>query len=239
MARSVSASRCSPARRSTTRWRCRARSRQRYPGCQVVWGGWHPSLFADECLDEPAIDAAVVGQGEDTFARSSSGCASASRCADAAARSRHAMAAIGRWPAAPASRSQRAARRTTTRSFPSSATSRSRASGSSTTSRRRAAGSAARSAPIPRCIARGWTGLAPERIADEASALQRRYGMRGARVSGRDVLHACARASTRWPTQFLQRAARRRRGRRRCAPIRRAAWARRCSPRRCARACAA
>jgi radical SAM superfamily enzyme YgiQ (UPF0313 family) len=37
------------------------------PGCQVVWGGWHPSLFATECLHEPAIDVAVVGQGEDTF----------------------------------------------------------------------------------------------------------------------------------------------------------------------------
>jgi radical SAM superfamily enzyme YgiQ (UPF0313 family) len=37
------------------------------PRCSVVWGGWHPSLFPDECLDEPAVDAAVVGQGEDIF----------------------------------------------------------------------------------------------------------------------------------------------------------------------------
>lgn len=33
----------------------------------IVWGGWHPSLFAAECLEEPAIDVAVVGQGEDTL----------------------------------------------------------------------------------------------------------------------------------------------------------------------------
>ena len=39
-----------------------------HPACPVVWGGWHPSLFADECLDEPAVDVAVIGQGEDTFA---------------------------------------------------------------------------------------------------------------------------------------------------------------------------
>ena len=39
-----------------------------HPSCTVVWGGWHPSLFADECLEEPAVDVAVVGQGEEVFA---------------------------------------------------------------------------------------------------------------------------------------------------------------------------
>lgn len=38
-----------------------------HPKCVVVWGGWHPSLFPDECVADPLIDAAVVGQGEDTF----------------------------------------------------------------------------------------------------------------------------------------------------------------------------
>jgi radical SAM superfamily enzyme YgiQ (UPF0313 family) len=38
-----------------------------HPGCTVVWGGWHPSLFARECLREPGVDVAVAGQGEDTF----------------------------------------------------------------------------------------------------------------------------------------------------------------------------
>lgn len=42
--------------------------KQSYPHMPVVWGGWHPSLFPKECLEEPAIDAAVSGQGEETFA---------------------------------------------------------------------------------------------------------------------------------------------------------------------------
>jgi radical SAM superfamily enzyme YgiQ (UPF0313 family) len=33
----------------------------------VVWGGWHPSLFATECLEEEGVAAVVIGQGEDTF----------------------------------------------------------------------------------------------------------------------------------------------------------------------------
>ncbi|MEZ5294286.1 MAG: radical SAM protein [Vicinamibacterales bacterium] len=37
------------------------------PSCLVVWGGWHPSLFPADCLDEPSVDAVVVGQGELTF----------------------------------------------------------------------------------------------------------------------------------------------------------------------------
>ena len=36
-----------------------------HPRCTVVWGGWHPSLFAEECLEEGSVDVAVVGQGED------------------------------------------------------------------------------------------------------------------------------------------------------------------------------
>ena len=37
------------------------------PRCTVVWGGWHPSLFAEECLEDRAVDVAAIGQGEDTF----------------------------------------------------------------------------------------------------------------------------------------------------------------------------
>jgi radical SAM superfamily enzyme YgiQ (UPF0313 family) len=39
----------------------------RCPFCPVIWGGWHPSLFADECLGDPSVDAVVVGQGEDAM----------------------------------------------------------------------------------------------------------------------------------------------------------------------------
>jgi anaerobic magnesium-protoporphyrin IX monomethyl ester cyclase len=37
------------------------------PGVHVIWGGWHPSMFACECLAEPSVDVAVQGQGEETF----------------------------------------------------------------------------------------------------------------------------------------------------------------------------
>ncbi|MBS0365015.1 MAG: B12-binding domain-containing radical SAM protein [Proteobacteria bacterium] len=37
------------------------------PELPVVWGGWHPSMFARECLLEPCVDVTVRGQGEETF----------------------------------------------------------------------------------------------------------------------------------------------------------------------------
>jgi radical SAM superfamily enzyme YgiQ (UPF0313 family) len=45
----------------------RAAKRAR-PNLPVVWGGWHPSMFARECLAEPSVDITVRGQGEETFA---------------------------------------------------------------------------------------------------------------------------------------------------------------------------
>jgi anaerobic magnesium-protoporphyrin IX monomethyl ester cyclase len=38
------------------------------PDLPVVWGGWHPSMFARECLLENCVDVTVRGQGEETFA---------------------------------------------------------------------------------------------------------------------------------------------------------------------------
>jgi radical SAM superfamily enzyme YgiQ (UPF0313 family) len=40
----------------------------RRPDLPIVWGGWHPSLFPEMCAGEPAVTAAVMGQGEETFA---------------------------------------------------------------------------------------------------------------------------------------------------------------------------
>jgi radical SAM superfamily enzyme YgiQ (UPF0313 family) len=37
------------------------------PDLPVIWGGWHPSMFGEECLDEPSVDVTVQGQGEVTF----------------------------------------------------------------------------------------------------------------------------------------------------------------------------
>src|SRR5215218_6997539 len=39
--------------------------RAKHPRCHIVWGGWHPSLFPNETLQEAGADAVVVGQGED------------------------------------------------------------------------------------------------------------------------------------------------------------------------------
>ena len=44
----------------------RAAKRAR-PTLPVVWGGWHPSMFASECLLDPSVDVTVRGQGEETF----------------------------------------------------------------------------------------------------------------------------------------------------------------------------
>ena len=43
-------------------------ARRLRPQLPIVWGGWHPSMFARECLDEPSVDVSVQGQGEETFA---------------------------------------------------------------------------------------------------------------------------------------------------------------------------
>jgi anaerobic magnesium-protoporphyrin IX monomethyl ester cyclase len=43
-------------------------ARQARPEITIVWGGWHPSMFARECIAETCIDVSVRGQGEQTFA---------------------------------------------------------------------------------------------------------------------------------------------------------------------------
>jgi radical SAM superfamily enzyme YgiQ (UPF0313 family) len=42
--------------------------KRRHPHLPVVWGGWHPSMFGTQCLDEASVDVTVQGQGEATFA---------------------------------------------------------------------------------------------------------------------------------------------------------------------------
>ncbi|MGN6451689.1 MAG: B12-binding domain-containing radical SAM protein [Steroidobacteraceae bacterium] len=43
-------------------------AKRAHPNLPVVWGGWHPSMFARECLAEASVDVTVRGQGEETFA---------------------------------------------------------------------------------------------------------------------------------------------------------------------------
>ena len=42
-------------------------AKSRYPEVTTVCGGWHPSLFPTEMLEEPSIDITAQGQGEATF----------------------------------------------------------------------------------------------------------------------------------------------------------------------------
>ncbi len=42
--------------------------KEHFPTIPIVWGGWHPSLFPHQTLEEPCIDVVVKGQGEITFA---------------------------------------------------------------------------------------------------------------------------------------------------------------------------
>jgi len=42
--------------------------KQARPHLPIVWGGWHPSLFPEQCVAEPSVDAVVIGQGEETLA---------------------------------------------------------------------------------------------------------------------------------------------------------------------------
>lgn len=54
-----------PIRDALTVTRATRRARPKLP---IVWGGWHPSLFPEQCLIEPGVDVVVIGQGEETFA---------------------------------------------------------------------------------------------------------------------------------------------------------------------------
>lgn len=42
--------------------------RNRFPHIPIVWGGWHPSLFPHQTLEEASVDVVVKGQGEISFA---------------------------------------------------------------------------------------------------------------------------------------------------------------------------
>lgn len=148
----------------------------RWLNCSVVWGGWHPSLFARECLQEPAVDVAVVGQGEATFAeivaRLSAGepplgCAGtlARHGGEIVAGPSRGLQDLNELPShdyglIPVERyfSLKGKRQV---DYISSQGCRFRCA----------------FCADPAVYARGWTGLEPERVADEAAALQRSYAM--------------------------------------------------------------
>ena len=42
-------------------------AKRNFPNVKIIWGGWHPSILPEQCLQEGYADVAVVGQGELTF----------------------------------------------------------------------------------------------------------------------------------------------------------------------------
>jgi len=130
------------------------------PDCPIVWGGWHPSLFADECLDDPSVDIVVSGQGEDAFRHIVDQLIDGDR-----ADRRHARALkdLNEFPAhdyslIPVEKyfALKGARQI---DYISSQGCRFRCA----------------FCADPAVFARGWTGLAPERVADEVAFLRRKY----------------------------------------------------------------
>jgi anaerobic magnesium-protoporphyrin IX monomethyl ester cyclase len=132
------------------------------PECSVVWGGWHPSLFADECLAEPSVDIVVTGQGEDAFRDVIARLLDGERVRGQVSRP---MQDLNRFPAhdyslIPVER-YFALKRARQIDYISSQGCRFRCA----------------FCADPAVFARGWTGLAPERIGDEVEDLHRRHRM--------------------------------------------------------------
>lgn len=132
-----------------------------HPQCTVVWGGWHPSLFPEECLEEPSIDIAVVGQGEEVFGNLVNQLRSGGRCRGRVGSSRlrdlndlprhdYGLLPIEQYFAMKRKRQL---------DYISSQGCRFRCA----------------FCADPAVYARGWTGLSAERVASELVDLQRRY----------------------------------------------------------------
>lgn len=130
------------------------------PECPVVWGGWHPSLFADECVADPAVDIVVTGQGEHAFRRIVERLMAGERVSgiesqplqdlDTFAAHDYTLIDVDRYFALKGARQL---------DYISSQGCRFRCA----------------FCADPAVFARGWTGLAPERVAGEVAALHRRY----------------------------------------------------------------
>jgi radical SAM superfamily enzyme YgiQ (UPF0313 family) len=146
------------------------------PDLPVIWGGWHPSLFPTECLEEPSIDAVVIGQGEETFREIVSrlawdngldGCAGAAfrRGREIVVNPPRVLADVNTLPPLDyglidveryfALKGRRQI------DYISSQGCRFRCT----------------FCADPQVYGRGWTGLAPSRVAGEIDALHRRYGI--------------------------------------------------------------
>lgn len=131
-----------------------------HPHCPIVWGGWHPSLFASQCLGESSVDIVVTGQGEDTFREVVEQLLDGRQVSGVLARP---LKDLNQFPAHDYSLIpvERYFERKHARQLDYI---------SSQGCRFRCAFCA-----DPAVFERGWTGLTPERIGDEVEFLHRRY----------------------------------------------------------------
>jgi len=142
------------------------------PMCPIVWGGWHPSLFAAECLAEPSVDIVVSGQGEDAFSDI------VDRLIDGPQMTP--MAQIREMAQSPVSRPLKDLNLFPAHDYSLIPVERYFAlKGARQIDYISSQGCRFRCAfcADPAVFARGWTGLAPERVAEEAALLRDRYGM--------------------------------------------------------------
>jgi anaerobic magnesium-protoporphyrin IX monomethyl ester cyclase len=58
-----------PGRQTMNAYRDSLRLKARFPELPIVWGGYFASMYPDVCLESPAVDILVRGQGEITFTR--------------------------------------------------------------------------------------------------------------------------------------------------------------------------
>ena len=166
-----------------------------HPHVPVVWGGWHPSLFARECLEEPSIDAVVVGQGELTFAEIVSRClagASLAGCPGTVARDGVAIVEGPRRPLADLNTLPAhdyglldvpryfAAKGRRQLDYISSQGCRFRCA----------------FCADPAVFSRAWTGLAPERVAAELQHLHQRHGVEEVAFQDETFFTSSARVAT-------------------------------------------
>jgi radical SAM superfamily enzyme YgiQ (UPF0313 family) len=144
------------------------------PDCPIVWGGWHPSLFANECLADPSVDIVVSGQGEDAFRNIVDRLIAGEQVETAQSRP---LRELSEFPShdyslIPVERYFALKGLIPVERYFALKGVRQIDYISSQGCRFRCAFCA-----DPAVFARAWTGLAPERIADEVTHLHRRYAM--------------------------------------------------------------
>ena len=160
-----------------------------HPACPIVWGGWHPSLFARECAADPSIDIVVSGQGEVAFSEIVDRLAAGEPVEALQSRP---LKDLNKFPAhdytlIPVER-YFALKRARQVDYISSQGCRFRCA----------------FCADPSVYERGWTGLAPDRVAEEVAFLHQRYAIDDLAFQDETFFTSASRVNA-IAEQFLQR----------------------------------